>query len=79
MDWLAPVLKAKYPAVAAKTEFVVADVYEYMKKDVAAQVNGKTKYLLDIWDAFGGCDRQFAEWKKRLGPARVWGWGDVEY
>ncbi len=76
LDWLLPVIQEKYPATT-RVRYVCDDIYEYMNQDVT--MHAGTRYLLDIWSSFGGCDRKFYEWKKRLTPGQLWGWGDVEF
>jgi hypothetical protein len=77
LDWLAPVLKAKYPALIKVLQWVHEDIYVFMEKDQAN--HDTTRYLLDIWASYGGCDVKFDAWKRKLGPARIWGWGDIAY
>jgi hypothetical protein len=79
LDWLKHVLMEKYPAVRAKVGdcWVRDDVYNYMESVTVFQ--RETRYLLDIWSSFGGCDRKFYEWRKKLAPNQLWGWGDVSY
>lgn len=78
LDWLKPVLQDKYPALNVKVStWVHDDIYSFMETDVP-RCGEQTKYLLDIWDTYGGVDGKFYDWKKKLG-SRIWGWGDVSY
>lgn len=74
LDWLRPVLEAKYPHVAAKVkQWVAADVYDFIDADAANHET--TKYLLDIWPTFAVGDEKFDAWSRRLPKTGFWGWG----
>lgn len=72
-EWLWPVLTKLYPAVAAKACWVPADIYQFMAEDKAYWAD--TRYLLDIWETYPGCDMKFYEFKKVV--PNLWGWGDT--
>lgn len=75
LHWLRPAIQAAYPKVAAKTTFVCADVYDYVAADRGNWAD--TKYLLDIWPAFGDClnDKEFEALQATLPGSNLWGWG----
>ncbi len=75
IDWLRPRIEAAYPAVRKKkVEWVATGIYHYAGNDTKPD----TKYLLDIWPTFGGCDKdeEFASLKASRPPGTVWGWGE---
>jgi len=77
LDWLKPVLMAKYPEVAKKVSaWVHEDVYKFMYHDVQKEITSNCKYLLDIWPIFGDADydKMFFAFEAVL-KERLWGWG----
>lgn len=78
MHWLRPAVEAAYPAIAAKCKtWIVSDVYDFMEKE-KPEDRDRTRYLLDIWPAFGDCqdDERFQRWTKLLPSSHLWGWGE---
>ena len=89
IEFIRPVLEAKYPDVARKVkEWLPGDVYQYMIWDLKMRGYGTpayalkealepTMYLLDIWPNLGDCDydRNFVMFETELGRDKVWGWG----
>lgn len=75
LHWLRPAIEKAYPAVVGKTTWVNDDVYDYMDRDVDNRK--RTKYLLDIWPAFGDClnDKRFLAFQDVTPGANLWGWG----
>lgn len=74
MNWLRPRIEAVYPAVSKVKSWVAGDVLEFMTVDTDRD---DTRYLLDIWPAYGDAtsDRTFQKLKDRI--PHVWGWGDT--
>lgn len=85
LDFMRPVLEAKFPDVARKvTDWLPGDVYSYIGWEMRLKgfprpgwdFQNDTCYLLDIWPAFGDADydHQYVALENALGH-RVWGWG----
>jgi len=77
IQWLWPRICWHYPDVQARLNagqlnIRYDDVYNVIDKQHTEE---NTVFLLDIWDTFLNYDKRFFDWKKKLGPKRIWGWG----
>ena len=72
LEWLWPHVLETYPAVV-KAKAAVGDALKHVGK-----YGKETRYLLDVWEAFG--DAAFDERFRKLKDAHphVWGWGDCQ-